>query len=107
MEAVWRERPGSLPRVQVRTGCRGRADLERRRGRVELGVRRDRRDPLTPGRRPAAVVLVVSVLLIAAFVVRVVYVESTHYKALNDAGTYNRMASMISQFGDYHTGSGP
>ncbi|MFL5864427.1 MAG: glycosyltransferase family 39 protein [Solirubrobacteraceae bacterium] len=48
-----------------------------------------------------------SVLLIAAFVVRVVYVESTHYKALNDAGTYNRMASMISQFGDYHTGSGP
>ncbi|HEY2317899.1 MAG TPA: glycosyltransferase family 39 protein [Solirubrobacteraceae bacterium] len=46
-------------------------------------------------------------LLIAAFVIRLAYVENTHYKAINDAGTYNRMASNVAQFGDYHTGSGP
>ena len=46
-------------------------------------------------------------LLIAAFVIRLAYVENTHYKAVNDAGTYNRMASNVAQFGDYHTGSGP
>ena len=46
-------------------------------------------------------------LLIAAFVIRLVYVENTYYKAKNDAGTYNRMASDVAQYGDYHTGSGP
>jgi 4-amino-4-deoxy-L-arabinose transferase-like glycosyltransferase len=49
----------------------------------------------------------VAVLLIAAFVIRLAYVENTYYKAKNDAGTYNRMASNIAQYGDYHTGSGP
>ncbi|HEX3976288.1 MAG TPA: glycosyltransferase family 39 protein [Solirubrobacteraceae bacterium] len=46
-------------------------------------------------------------LLIAAFVIRLVYVENTYYKAKNDAGTYNRMASNVAQYGDYRTGSGP
>lgn len=46
-------------------------------------------------------------LLIAAFLIRLVYVENTYYKAKNDAGTYNRLASHIAQYGDYHTGSGP
>ena len=46
-------------------------------------------------------------LLIAAFVIRLAYVENTYYKAKNDAGTYNRMASNVAQYGDYHTGSGP
>ena len=46
-------------------------------------------------------------LLIGAFVIRLVYVENTYYKAKNDAGTYNRLASHIAQYGDYHTGSGP
>ncbi|MGZ4191141.1 MAG: glycosyltransferase family 39 protein, partial [Solirubrobacteraceae bacterium] len=51
--------------------------------------------------------MLVAVLLIAAFAIRLAYVENTHYKAINDAGTYNRMASNIAQYGDYHTGSGP
>ena len=46
-------------------------------------------------------------LLIAAFVIRLVYVDNTYYKAINDAGTYNRMGSNVAQYGDYHTGSGP
>jgi 4-amino-4-deoxy-L-arabinose transferase-like glycosyltransferase len=40
-------------------------------------------------------------------VVRLAYISGEPYHAINDAGTYNRMASMISTFGDYHTGSGP
>ncbi|MGZ4167190.1 MAG: glycosyltransferase family 39 protein [Solirubrobacteraceae bacterium] len=51
--------------------------------------------------------MLVAVLLIAAFAIRLAYVENTHYKAINDAGTYNRMASNVAQYGDYHTGSGP
>lgn len=51
--------------------------------------------------------LLVAALLIGAFVIRLVYVENTYYKAKNDAGTYNRLASHIAQYGDYHTGSGP
>ena len=46
-------------------------------------------------------------LLIAAFVIRLVYVENTYYKAKNDAGTYNRFGSDVARYGDYHTGSGP
>jgi 4-amino-4-deoxy-L-arabinose transferase-like glycosyltransferase len=51
--------------------------------------------------------LLVAALLIAAFVIRLVYVDNTYYKAINDAGTYNRMGSGVAQYGDYHTGSGP
>ena len=46
-------------------------------------------------------------LLIAAFLIRLVYVDNTYYKAINDAGTYNRFGSNVAQYGDYHTGSGP
>jgi 4-amino-4-deoxy-L-arabinose transferase-like glycosyltransferase len=49
----------------------------------------------------------VAALLIAAFVIRLVYVENTYYKAKNDAGTYNRFGSDVARYGDYHTGSGP
>ncbi|HEY5428568.1 MAG TPA: glycosyltransferase family 39 protein [Solirubrobacteraceae bacterium] len=38
---------------------------------------------------------------------RLAYISGEPYHAINDAGTYNRLASMISQYGDYHTGSGP
>jgi hypothetical protein len=51
--------------------------------------------------------LLVAVILLAALAIRVAYIETTPYHAVTDAGTYNRMASMISQHGDYHTGSGP
>jgi 4-amino-4-deoxy-L-arabinose transferase-like glycosyltransferase len=46
-------------------------------------------------------------LLLAALGVRLGYIAAEPYHAINDAGTYNRMASMISRFGDYHTGSKP
>jgi dolichyl-phosphate-mannose-protein mannosyltransferase len=49
----------------------------------------------------------VAALLIAAFLIRLVYVDNTYYKAINDAGTYNRLGSNVAQYGDYHTGSGP
>jgi 4-amino-4-deoxy-L-arabinose transferase-like glycosyltransferase len=51
--------------------------------------------------------LLVAALLITALVVRIGYVEHTPFKAINDAGTYNRLASMIATTGDYHTGSAP
>ena len=71
-------------------------------------MRRHRRDhALTPGRRATAVKLLVAALLIAAFVIRLVYVDHTYYKAINDAGTYNRFGSNVAQYGDYHTGYGP
>jgi hypothetical protein len=51
-------------------------------------------------------VIAIAILLLA-LVVRIAYVEATPYHAVNDAGTYNRMASMVATHGDYHTGSGP
>jgi 4-amino-4-deoxy-L-arabinose transferase-like glycosyltransferase len=47
------------------------------------------------------------VLLVAALAVRIGYIEHTPYHAVHDAGTYNRLASMIAQTGDYDTGSAP
>ena len=47
-------------------------------------------------------------MLIAAFGIRARPTSSTpYYKAINDAGTYNRLGSMIAQTGDYDTGSAP
>ncbi len=45
--------------------------------------------------------------MLAALAIRVAYVAAEPYHAINDAGTYNRLASMVSRYGDYHTGSGP
>jgi 4-amino-4-deoxy-L-arabinose transferase-like glycosyltransferase len=46
-------------------------------------------------------------LLLAALAIRVAHVEATTYRAINDAGTFNRLASEIAQTGDYDTGSRP
>ena len=51
--------------------------------------------------------LLVAVILIAALALRISYINSTPYHAINDAGTYNRLASMVARTGDYDTGSGP
>ncbi|MEA2212497.1 MAG: hypothetical protein QOF83_2445 [Solirubrobacteraceae bacterium] len=51
--------------------------------------------------------LLVAVVLLAALAIRITYIETTPYHAVNDAGTYNRLASMIANHGDYHTGTGP
>ncbi len=49
----------------------------------------------------------VAAVLIAAFALRLAYVESVSYRAVNDAGTYNRLASEIARTGDYDVGNGP
>jgi 4-amino-4-deoxy-L-arabinose transferase-like glycosyltransferase len=49
----------------------------------------------------------VGVLLLAALGIRLGFVAAEPYHAINDAGTYNRMASMVARFGDYHTGTAP
>jgi hypothetical protein len=46
-------------------------------------------------------------ILVAALAVRVAYVQHAPFKAVNDAGTYNRLASNVAQTGDYDTGSRP
>jgi Dolichyl-phosphate-mannose-protein mannosyltransferase len=51
--------------------------------------------------------LLAAAILLVALVVRIGYVEHTPFKAVNDAGTYNRLASNIAQTGDYDTGSDP
>jgi hypothetical protein len=51
--------------------------------------------------------LLVSAILALALGVRIDYAQTTPYKAVNDAGTYNRLASMVAQHGDYETGSAP
>jgi len=51
--------------------------------------------------------LLVAALLIAALAIRLAYIGQTPYHAVNDAGTYNRLGSMVARTGDYATGSGP
>lgn len=46
-------------------------------------------------------------MLLVALALRVTYVETTSYRAVNDAGTYNRFAATIATHGDYVTGDGP
>jgi 4-amino-4-deoxy-L-arabinose transferase-like glycosyltransferase len=70
-------------------------------------MRRDRRDSLTPRRITASKAVLVGVILIVALGIRVGYIAAQPYHAINDAGTYNRMASLIAQYGDYHTGDAP
>src|SRR6202035_1037606 len=81
LEALRRQRPRGVPRAEVRAGRGGVAHLEPRRRGVELGVRRHRRDPLTRirARRPIAVKLLVVALLLAAFLIRLAYVENTYF----------------------------
>ncbi len=49
--------------------------------------------------------LVVAAALVVALGLRVAFVETTSYRAVNDAGTYNRFAASIASDGDYTTGS--
>jgi 4-amino-4-deoxy-L-arabinose transferase-like glycosyltransferase len=68
-------------------------------------VRGNRRHHLRPSSSRAA--LIVAAILVAALALRVAYVETTSYRAVNDAGTYNRFAATIASHGDYETGDGP
>jgi hypothetical protein len=49
--------------------------------------------------------LVVAAALVVALGLRVAFVEMTSYRAVNDAGTYNRFAAAIATDGDYTTGA--
>jgi Dolichyl-phosphate-mannose-protein mannosyltransferase len=51
-------------------------------------------------------ILYVVVVLIAALFIRLAYIAETPYKAINDAGTYNRLASGVARTGDYQVGDG-
>jgi 4-amino-4-deoxy-L-arabinose transferase-like glycosyltransferase len=70
-------------------------------------MRRDRRDPLTGPRRSRRKLFAAALILLVALGVRIGYNAAEPYHAINDAGTYNRMASMIATYGDYHTGTAP
>ena len=51
--------------------------------------------------------VLVGVILALALIVRLEHNSSTPYTAVNDAGTYNRLGSMVAQHGDYATGDAP
>ena len=70
-------------------------------------MRRHRRDSLTGQSRARLKALAVTFILLGALGVRLGYNAAVPYHAINDAGTYNRMASMVATHGDYHTGSAP
>ncbi len=55
----------------------------------------------------AAKAVLVAVVLIAALAIRIAFIETTPYHAINDAGTYNRLGSLVAQTGDYSTGTAP
>jgi hypothetical protein len=46
-------------------------------------------------------------ILLVALIVRVAYVEQTPYRAVNDAGSYNRLGAMVARTGDYNVPSKP
>ena len=48
--------------------------------------------------------LVVGAILALALFLRLEHNSTTPYKAVNDAGTYNRLAGMVAEHGDYATG---
>jgi 4-amino-4-deoxy-L-arabinose transferase-like glycosyltransferase len=45
-------------------------------------------------------------ILALALVLRVVYVETTSFQSIDDAGTYNRLGAQIAQLGDYKPSTG-
>lgn len=51
--------------------------------------------------------MVAILILVAALGIRLAYVQTHSYHAINDAGTYNRMASLIARYGQYHTSTRP
>ena len=57
--------------------------------------------------RPTRRSLIAAALLIVALAVRVVEVERTSYRPINDAGSYLTLASEIAHIGDYSTGHRP
>ncbi len=57
-------------------------------------------------RRRGRGAVIAAVLLVAAFGVRLAFVESVSYTPINDAGSYIKLGSEMAQSGDYTTRSG-
>jgi hypothetical protein len=49
----------------------------------------------------------VAAILLIALVARLAYVDQASYRAINDAGSYNRLGGMVARTGDYDVGGGP
>ncbi|MGI8715778.1 MAG: ArnT family glycosyltransferase [Solirubrobacteraceae bacterium] len=62
---------------------------------------------MSSARGGRVVKLLAAAILLAALAVRVGYVQHTPFRAVNDAGTYNRLASNVAETGDYETGAAP
>jgi 4-amino-4-deoxy-L-arabinose transferase-like glycosyltransferase len=50
--------------------------------------------------------LLAGALVVLALVLRVAFVETTSFKSIDDAGTYNRLGAQIAQLGDYKPSTG-
>jgi 4-amino-4-deoxy-L-arabinose transferase-like glycosyltransferase len=50
--------------------------------------------------------LLAGAIVVLALVLRVAFVETTSFKSIDDAGTYNRLGSQIAQLGDYKPSTG-
>jgi 4-amino-4-deoxy-L-arabinose transferase-like glycosyltransferase len=50
--------------------------------------------------------LLAAALVVLALTLRVVYVETTSFQSIDDAGTYNRLGAQIAQLGDYKPSTG-
>jgi 4-amino-4-deoxy-L-arabinose transferase-like glycosyltransferase len=57
-------------------------------------------------RRPTRTAVIAAALLIAALAIRVVEIERTSYRPVNDAGSYLTLASQIAHTGDYTSTTG-
>ncbi len=58
-------------------------------------------------RPPSRTTLLVAAILALALALRLVEVERTDYRPINDAGTYLVLASQIAHIGDYSNGRAP
>jgi 4-amino-4-deoxy-L-arabinose transferase-like glycosyltransferase len=58
------------------------------------------------GRPRTRLLLLAGVIVLLALALRVVYVQTTSFHAIDDASTYTRLGAMVARHGDYHTGSG-
>ncbi|MFZ0387878.1 MAG: glycosyltransferase family 39 protein [Solirubrobacteraceae bacterium] len=58
------------------------------------------------GRSQTRWMLAAGAIVLLALVLRIAFVETTSFKSIDDAGTYNRLGSQIAQLGDYKPSAG-
>jgi 4-amino-4-deoxy-L-arabinose transferase-like glycosyltransferase len=62
--------------------------------------------PRTGRPRTRRLLLIAGAILVLALALRVVDVETTSFRSIDDAGTYNRLGAQIAQLGDYKPSTG-